>query len=165
VDKLTAHEWKSIDDAHGSAGVAGAELLLSLRSRPPVNRLVGALLEVNDAGPQRVAPDATLWLSVNGEGSGLTVAEWLALVPRPPGLDRAADSFAQPIPTGQSTVRPALSGFGPVFTAAYSSECPGCCADVEPGQPARMFDGGAWHADCADADLAGWSHGPDGWEP
>lgn len=43
--------------------------------------------EVNDEGPRRIAPDDMVWLSINGEGQGMTVAEWLALVPRPPGLD------------------------------------------------------------------------------
>lgn len=85
----------------------------------------------------------------------------------PPGLyvDRAGDPFAQPVPAGASAVRSALPSFGPVFTAGYTSECPGCCGDVEPGSDARMLDGDAWHEECAQADLSGWSYGPDGWEP
>ena len=83
----------------------------------------------------------------------------------PAPADRERDPFAQPVPAGASAVRSALPSFGPVFTAAYTSECPGCCGDVEPGSDARMLDGDAWHEECAQADLSGWSYGPDGWEP
>jgi len=108
MNSLSALEYRAIDDAFGASGVAGAELLINMRTR----------------------------------------------IPEP-----------APVPVGRSTDRTALPGFGPVFTAGYVSECPGCCADVEPGQPARMFDGNAWHEDCAKADESGWAYGPDGWEP
>lgn len=55
----------------------------------------------------------------------------------------AADLFSGP-------VRPARSdGPGPIFIAAFTSECPGCGFEVETDDQARMVDGHAWHAGCA----------------
>jgi hypothetical protein len=61
--------------------------------------------------------------------------------------------------------------YGPVFLAQFDgSMCPECGGEIEPDEPCRMGSDGITHDECAEADearmsAAGWSEGPDGWEP
>jgi predicted HAD superfamily Cof-like phosphohydrolase len=59
--------------------------------------------------------------------------------PKPP-----ADPFGQP---PRQSDKP-----GPVFIAAFTSECPRCCLDVETDDEARMYLGHAHHPGCAEAE-------------
>jgi len=39
-------------------------------------------IEVNDEGPRRIRPDDMVWLSIEGQGRGMTVSEWLTVATR-----------------------------------------------------------------------------------
>lgn len=45
---------------------------------------------------------------------------------------------------------------GPRFTAQFTTTCPGCGSEIEPGDDARMFEGQAHHDE---------TYCLDGWEP
>lgn len=73
---------------------------------------LGHVVEIDGEGPirhhhQHVRPDTVIWLSVDGEGRGHTVAEWLALEPSdypPPALVHLPRSPDAP-PSRRRTVR------------------------------------------------------------
>lgn len=51
-------------------------------------------------------------------------------------------------PFGTASGNDPKTGFGPIFTATYESECASCSDDIEPGDLARADDDGGWiHAD------------------
>lgn len=52
-----------------------------------------------------------------------------------------------PDPFTRAGAGPDLDDVGPVFIASFTTECPGCGGDVEPGDEARMVDGQAHHDD------------------
>lgn len=61
------------------------------------------------------------------------------------------DPFGQPAAPARSAVRDRLTP-GPVFAARFDSECGGCGGTLEEGDRARMLDGEAMHAYCAESD-------------
>lgn len=55
-------------------------------------------------------------------------------------------------PFGPPSKAPVPDRPGPVFLAAFATECPECGQDVEEGDRARMTPDGAVHAECVEPD-------------